>query len=153
MATAKTESTESTDTPKPHIITFAKGATAAEKMAALKAAQKELENAVLDELDAEEAGLQAKLDDVRKRRNAIVPPREENKHSAGRSRGPKKDKASGIQVSLKVLEERFKNAKDGKLNVRNEGLDLASVKKAVDESKGKYRIERTAPAWPLVVLA
>ena len=125
--------------------------SAGEQIAEYKAKIKELEDKQLEELQAKKAELEKQLEAIDAEINAIFPPFQGGP-AAKTKRSPKAFKAAGIQVSVKALEERIKAA-GGTVNVRKEGLDLASVRKAVDESKGKFKIERTAPAWPLVVMA
>ena len=155
MATQKAEPTESTDTPKKNAITFAKDLSASEKMEALNAARKSLEDELLAEIDAEEAELQAKLAEVRQRRNAIFPERQQNEHPAGRPRTAKAAKTQGVQVSANRLAELVKEA-GGELSIRSRkgspAYDIESVKKAIEESKGKFKLGGKSP-WPTVVAA
>ena len=153
MATAKAEPTESTETLKTNIITFAKGATAAEKMAALAAAKKTLEDEALAEIDAKIADLEKQLEGLHNERNAILPPRQQNEHPAVRtSKAPKKEKVQGRLVNDKVLTDLITEAKDGVLNIRTAKLDIAGVKKMAEESKGKFVFTPNGP-WPTVSLA
>ena len=156
MATAKPTETDETTTPKTNILTFAKGATAAEKMAAVTAAKKALENEALEEIDGKIAELEKQLEGLRNERNAILPlPPQQNEHPAGRPRSPKAAKAQGIQVSANRLGELVKEA-GGELSIRSRkgspAYDIESVKKAIDESKGKFKLGGKSP-WPTVVAA
>ena len=164
MATTKTEHIEPTDAPKTNIITFAKGATAAEKMEALDAAKKALQDEVLNELDAEEAELKTKLADVEKRLNAILPPPpQQNAHPAGRLRTAKTSgpKTEGIKVSASRLKELIKGA-GGELNLRKRGdqpgYDMPTIHKLIDENPGEFNLISTnkkggKSPWPTIKLA
>jgi len=152
MATAKTEHTDETTTPKTNIITFAKGATAADKMAALKEAQKALEDEVLIELTVQKDDLEAQLLDVNRKIEAITGPPLRMEHPAGRTRGPKKEKVQGKLVNDKILTDLITAAPDGVLNIRSKQLDIAGVKKMAEESKGKFVFTPNGP-WPTVSLA
>ena len=115
------------------------------QIAEYEAKIKELRQSQLAEYEAELETVSTRASELRQLISGIKGTPVEHQ----RTRGPRKEKQPGKQISAVRIAELVKEA-GGELNLRKGGYDVAQVRKVVGESGGKFKMAGKNP-WPTVV--